>query len=123
MTISAAEGERYAAWLTEASGKAYRLPADAEWTYIATGIPDGADFNCTMEVGGQKVKGFSLAEKNSGTASRWGVYNIIGNAQEWARAPGGWVARGGAFSDNVSNCGVALGRAHSGSPDGKTACD
>lgn len=120
VSISAAEGERYANWLSEASGKVYRLPADAEWTYIATGIPDGADFNCTMEVGGQKVKGYALAEKNSGTPSKWGVYNIIGNAQEWARAPGGWVARGGAFSDNVTNCGVALGRAHSGSPDGKT---
>jgi formylglycine-generating enzyme required for sulfatase activity len=120
VSISAAESERYANWLSEASGKVYRLPADAEWTYIATGIPDGADFNCTMEVGGQKVKGYALAEKNSGTPSKWGVYNIIGNAQEWARAPGGWVARGGAFSDNVTNCGVALGRAHSGSPDGKT---
>ena len=120
VSISAAESERYANWLSEASGKVYRLPADAEWTYIASGIPDGADFNCTMEVGGQKVKGYALAEKNSGTPSKWGVYNIIGNAQEWARAPGGWVARGGAFSDNVTNCGVALGRAHSGSPDGKT---
>jgi formylglycine-generating enzyme required for sulfatase activity len=120
VSISAAEAERYANWLSEASGKVYRLPADAEWTYIATGIPDGADFNCTMEVGGQKVKGYALAEKNSGTPSKWGVYNVIGNAQEWARAPGGWVARGGAFSDNVTNCGVALGRAHSGSPDGKT---
>jgi serine/threonine protein kinase len=120
VSISAAEGERYATWLSEVSGKVYRLPADAEWTYIASGIPDGSDFNCTMEVGGQKVKGFALADKNSGNASKWGVYNVVGNAQEWARAPGGWVARGGAFSDNVSNCGVALGRAHSGAPDGKT---
>ncbi|HTU66920.1 MAG TPA: protein kinase [Steroidobacteraceae bacterium] len=120
VSVGAADAERYAAWLSESSGKIYRLPTDAEWTYVATGIPDGADFNCTMEVGGQKVKGFALAERNSGSATKWGVYNIVGNAQEWARAPGGWVARGGSFADNVSNCGVALGRVHNGAADGKT---
>jgi serine/threonine protein kinase len=120
VSIGVAEGERYAAWLTEVTGKVYRLPTDGEWTYLASGIPDRADFNCTMEVNGQKVKGFALAERNSGAASNWGVYNVVGNAQEWARAAGGWVARGGAFTDNSSTCAAQLGRIHNGSPDGKT---
>jgi formylglycine-generating enzyme required for sulfatase activity len=121
VSIGVADGERYAAWLSEVSGKVYRLPTDAEWTYIASGVPERGDFNCTVEVGGQQVKGFSLVERNSGVKTKWGVYNIVGNAQEWARAPGGWVARGGAFPDNMSSCTAALGRAHDGSPDGKTS--
>jgi formylglycine-generating enzyme required for sulfatase activity len=120
VSISVAEGERYAAWLTEVSGKVYRFPTDAEWTYVASGVPERGDFNCTVEVSGQKVKGFALAERNSGAKTSWGVYNIVGNAQEWARAPGGWVARGGAFLDNMSSCTPALGRVHNGAPDGKT---
>ena len=120
VTVPVSEGEKYAAWLTEVSGKTYRLPNDAEWSYIASGIPDRADFNCTMEMGGQKVKGFSLQEGKTGDPTKWGVYNIVGNAQEWARAPGGWVARGGAYTDNVSNCTIAFGRVHQGAPDGKT---
>ncbi len=120
VAITVAEGERYAAWLSEASGKVYRLPTDAEWSYVATGVSDSGDFNCSMDVNGQKIKGFALAERNNGSPSKWGIYNMVGNAQEWARAPGGWVARGGAFSDNTSNCAVSVGRAHSGTPDGKT---
>jgi hypothetical protein len=120
VTIGVAEGERYAAWLSEASGKTYRFPSDAEWSYIASGATNRDEVNCTMEMNGQKVKGFALAERNNGNASSWGIYNSVGNAQEWARAPGGWVARGGAFSDNLSTCSAALGRIHNGTPDGKT---
>jgi serine/threonine protein kinase len=120
VTIGVAEGERYAAWLSEASGKTYRLPSDAEWSYIASGATNRDEVNCTMEMNGQKIKGFALAERNNGNSSTWGIYNSVGNAQEWARAPGGWVARGGAFSDNLSTCSAALGRIHNGTPDGKT---
>lgn len=120
VAIGVAEAERYAAWLSEVSGKVYRLPTDAEWTYMASGIPDGVDINCSMDIDGRKIKGYALGDRNYGSPSRWGVYNMVGNAQEWARAPGGWVARGGAFSDNVSRCAVSLGVAHNGTPDGKT---
>jgi hypothetical protein len=120
VTIPVAEAERYAAWLTEGSGKVYRLPTDTEWTYIASELPDRSEFNCTVEVGGQKIKGFGLVVRNAGDPSNWGVFNIVGNAQEWARAPGGWVARGGAFSDNMSTCSPQLGRVHNGAPDGRT---
>jgi hypothetical protein len=120
VAIGVSEAERYAAWLTEATGKTYRFPSNEEWTYVASEIPERAEFNCTVELGGQKIRGQALAERNTGTPTNWGVYNIVGNAREWTRSGTRWAARGGAFSDSMSSCSAALGSVHDGQPDGKT---
>ncbi len=50
----------------------------------------------------------------------WGLYNLVGNAQEWVKTQQGWNARGGAFSDPVSRCAPALSRGSDGAADATT---
>ena len=118
--ISIDEARAYLAWLSEVTGAKYRLPTDAEWTYSvnATGAAaDVSSVNCLVEIGGKKVRGLALEPVESGRANAWGVYNALGNAQEWVDAGGSVVARGGAFTDNVSSCSPETSRQHSGAAD------
>ena len=101
---------------------AYRLPSDAEWSYAAS-APGGSterDFNCVVEINGQKIRGFGLGSVRAGRPNSWGLYNMAGNAQEWAKAGDGWNARGGAFSDPISQCGPGLTRPVGGTADAAT---
>ena len=121
-SIPIADAQQYVAWLNSVTGNAYRLPTDAEWTYAAS-APGGSaerDFNCVVELNGQKIRGFGLANVRSGRPNSWGLYNVSGNAQEWVKAGDAWSARGGAFSDPISQCGPALTRPAPGTADAAT---
>lgn len=121
-SIPATDAQNYAEWLSAATGFAYRLPTDSEWVYAAN-APGGSterNFNCVVEIGGQKIRGFGLASVRSGRPNGWGLYNQIGNAQEWVKAADGWSARGGAYSDAISQCDTALNRTGTGAADAAT---
>jgi serine/threonine protein kinase len=121
--ISLEEARAYIAWLSEVTGAKYRLPTDAEWTHsvVATGAStDRSSVNCAVEIGGRKVRGLALEPVQSGAANAWGIYNALGNAQEWAEAGNAIVVRGGAFTDNVSACSPEASKAHSGAADAVT---
>ena len=57
---------------------------------------------------------------NTGKANGWGLYNYVGNAQEWVTNGDGVVVRGGAFEDTFSKCSISLEKPHSGAPDKST---
>lgn len=119
-SISLADAQRYMDWLSQVTGATYRLPTDSEWTQAANaqgGATDRSSVNCVIQFGGKQVRGFSLDTVLSGTPNAWGVYNYAGNAQEWVRSGSSVSARGGAYSDNVSQCTPATSRPHSGSAD------
>jgi formylglycine-generating enzyme required for sulfatase activity len=121
-SIAVADAQHYAEWLSAATGFVYRLPTDSEWLYAAD-APGGSterNFNCVVEIGGQKIRGFALVSVRSGRPNGWGLYNYIGNAQEWVKAADGWSTRGGAYSDAISQCGTALVRAGAGAADAAT---
>ena len=120
-TVAASDAQHYADWLTAATGFTYRLPTDAEWSYVASAAAGGErDFNCVVEINGQKIRGFGLESVRAGRPNAWGLYNLVGNAQEWVKSPQGWNARGGAFSDPVSRCAPALSRGSDGAADATT---
>ena len=89
----------YAAWLSKETGKAYRLPTEAEWEYAAragTTTPfwtgdcistDQANYNGTTDYNGCGAKtGVDRRQTlpvASGAANPWGLYNVAGNASEW----------------------------------------
>ena len=118
--ISLADAQKYLAWLSQVTGASYRLPTDAEWTYAAkaqgasteTGSP-----NCVIEISGKKVRGVALESVQSGSPNSWGLYNYLGNAQEWVVSGSAVAARGGAYTDNVSQCVAEASRPQSGSAD------
>ena len=117
--ISLQRAREYAAWLSERTGKTYRLPTRAEWEYAATanGKQPSRDFNCQVSAGGKLIKGTGTVSVRSGNSNGWGVKNYIGNVQEWVVDGGSTLAKGGAFTDAHAKCEIALERPHSGAPD------
>lgn len=120
--ISLEQAKAYAEWLSKRTGHTYRLPSVAEWTYAAeaAGQQPRKDYNCRVEQSGQILKGQSTMGVNTGKANGWGLYNYVGNAQEWVTSGDGVVVRGGAFEDTFSKCSVSLEKPHSGAPDKST---
>lgn len=120
--ISIEQAEAYVQWLSTRTGLRFRLPTVAEWSYAASagGQQPKKDYNCRVEQNGQILKGQGTMGVNTGKANGWGLYNYIGNVQEWARDGSGVVARGGAFEDVFSKCEIALEKPHNGSADGAT---
>ena len=122
-TITAASAESYAAWLTQRTGRPFRLPTEAEWEYAAAGpdareYPWGAKFDPalanTAECG---LLDTSPVGAFAGGQSPFALCDMGGNveeyvAQDYAPYPGGEVvadhlvqihgsyrvARGGGFS-------------------------
>ena len=121
--ISIEDARAYVTWLSQATGAAYRLPTDGEWTYAVTaqgGKADVSSANCLVEIGGKRVRGIALEPVQSGTSNGWGLYNTLGNAQEWALAGTSARVRGGAFSDNISSCTPDSKRPHADAGDAVT---
>ncbi|MEJ1963382.1 MAG: formylglycine-generating enzyme family protein [Gammaproteobacteria bacterium] len=118
--ISIEDARGYVTWLSQATGAPYRLPTDSEWTYAVTaqgGNTDVSSVNCLVEIGGKKVRGVALEPVQSGAPNGWGLYNALGNAQEWVLSGTSTLVRGGAFSDNVSSCTADAKRAHADAGD------
>jgi formylglycine-generating enzyme required for sulfatase activity len=121
--ISLDDARSYVAWLSQVTGAPYRLPTDGEWTYAVTaqgGNTDVSSVNCVVEIGGKKVRGVALEPVQSGSPNGWGLYNALGNAQEWALSGNSALVRGGAFSDNMSFCAADSKRAHADAGDAVT---
>lgn len=121
--LSLDDAKAYVKWLSQATGENYRLPTDSEWTYAVTaqgGNTDLSSVNCLVEIGGKKVKGEALEPVLSGSANGWGLYNAVGNAQEWVLTGSEALVRGGAYSDNLSSCTPDAKRSHPDAGDAVT---
>ncbi len=118
--ISLESAQKYTRWLSEKSGATYRLPTSDEWLHAAKGKgkqPLSTDFNCLLLTGGAIVKGGNPVDINVAPQNSWGLFNYVGNLQEWVSVDGGWGARGGHFNDPASSCSINLLRTHDGSKD------
>ena len=120
--ITLEQARAYTEWLSGRTGQTYRLPSADEWNYAANagGKQPKKDYNCRVEQGGQLLKGQGTMGVNTGKANGWGLYNYVGNVQEWVVAGDGVTARGGAFEDAFSKCDIGLEKSHDGTADGAT---
>jgi hypothetical protein len=109
----------FAAWLSERTGEAYRLPTLTEWrTFAAAGEPD-PNRNCGR-------RGFPLfgrkptVDVRAGAENAFGVVNALGNVREWAVEGDGLVAAGGSFRDRPAECIADTTAPHTGKGDAAT---
>jgi formylglycine-generating enzyme required for sulfatase activity len=90
------DAKAYAAWLSQTTGKPYRLLSEAEREYVAragTTTPfwwgssitlAQANYNGSFVGGGSEGEGRkSTVPVGSFEANPWGLYNVHGNVWEW----------------------------------------
>jgi formylglycine-generating enzyme required for sulfatase activity len=105
----------YCKWLSEKTGRTYRLPTSAEWEWACRG---GGDGNFTPE----QIKEMAWSQDNSKTdefpdgkthpvaqlkRNGYGLYDMLGNVCEWVLEPGQDpldhpVAAGGSWQSKLS---------------------
>ncbi len=120
--ITLQQAQEYAAWLSERTGKTYRIPTKAEWEYAANagGAQPKKDFNCRVSVSEKLIKGTGVVSVKSGKSNGWGLKNYVGNVQEWVIDGNATTVRGGAYTDPHAKCDISLERSSDGSADEAT---
>ena len=91
INVSWHDAKAYALWLSEQTGKAYRLPSESEWEYGARAGTETA-YSWGDEIGvnqancrgcGSQWDNKQTAPVGSFTANPFGLYDMHGNAWEW----------------------------------------
>jgi len=95
INVSWKDAVAYAHWLAGQTGKAYRLPSEAEWEYAAKAGTETAYWwgdnietnraNCAGS--GSEWSGKQTAPVGSFPANPWGLQDTVGNVWEWVHDP------------------------------------
>ena len=85
------DAKAYAAWLSEQTGKRYRLPSESEWEYAARAGTETA-YSWGDEIGVNRANGRESGSKwsdrqtspvGSFEPNAFGLYDMHGNVREW----------------------------------------
>ncbi|MCX7097806.1 MAG: SUMF1/EgtB/PvdO family nonheme iron enzyme [Methylococcales bacterium] len=91
INVSWENANNYAAWLSAQTGKAYRLPTEAEWEYACRAGTSSLFYWGDKEQDADNYAWFSI---NSGSKTHpvgekqpnaWGLYDMAGNVLEWVQ--------------------------------------
>ncbi len=94
INVSWSDAQEYAAWLSQKTGKTYRLPSEVEWEYAARGRVTQARFfwgadearSCRYaNTAAACDDGFAAQTAGAGSfpMNAWGLYDVAGNVAEW----------------------------------------
>ena len=105
ISITRDAAEAFCKWLSERTGKTYRLPTEAEWIRAAElAAPTGADLDAlTWHRGNAKGTTHPVGKRKPDAL---GLFDLFGNAAEWvATTDDSRVTRGGSFRDPLEGTG------------------
>ena len=84
INVSWHDAQGYVAWLSEATGEAYRLPSEAEWEYAArAGTRTPFFTGARISTSQAKFDGGQTMPVGSFDANPWGLFDMHGNVWEW----------------------------------------
>ena len=93
INVSWDDAQIYVRWLSERTGKTYRLLSESEWEYVARASTETA-YSWGDSIGvnrancsgcGSAWDGEQTAPVGSFAANAWGVYDMHGNVWEWVQ--------------------------------------
>lgn len=102
--MSYKNAEQFCKWLSEKTGRTFRLPTEIEWEYAARAGSDRVpspdevldDLAWHYDNAGFKTNPVGRRKPNA-----WGLYDMLGNTAEWCLGVDGQpVARGGSWDDD-----------------------
>ena len=133
INVSQKDARAYAAWLSEQTGKRYRLPSEAEWEYAARAVTSTAErstiYSWGDEIGrnrancagcGSEWDDEKTAPVGSFAANAFGLHDMHGNVWEWVEDCWhdnyeGAPTDGSAWMED--DCGSVVARGGSGDSD------
>ena len=123
--VSHADARAYAAWLTESTGRTWRLPSEQEWEKAARGT-DGRRFPWGEAWDPARLNSHDRGPFDTvpvgrfqGDASPFGLLDAAGQVFEWTATRAGgngqrFIVKGGSWDD--SGCGICRPAARHGRP-------
>ena len=109
ISVTRAAAEAFCAWLSEKTGKKYRLPTEAEWMHTAAVAVGSGTLNPRRRATIGWFRDNSLGRTHPVAAKPGdaiGLKDLFGNAAEWVTTrDGALVLRGGSFRDDAEAVG------------------
>jgi len=111
ISVTRQAADAFTKWLSQKTGRAYRLPTEAEWRHVAAlaAEPDGPLPEWLDRVGWHRGNASARSHAVATRApDRLGLFDLFGNAAEWVVAGDGQlVTRGGSFRESPEGIGPA----------------
>ena len=104
ISVAHTAAEAFCAWLSQRTGKRYRLPTEAEWEQVARAATVAKKMDDVAWHAGNA--GGTTHPVGKKAPDALGLYDLFGNAAEWVTVSSGRpVVRGGSFRDAATDVG------------------